>query len=130
MSFWRRNSSRKTKGRGETRLPEQIFIFTLLPWKSMAVILFHLMSTVLMTPFIALFFSVYSYNHSAHNGGADNITITGSAIFRTVQTYNPTRMEELYSHPAWWRMKLYIFHMIMITLYLIKLTLNSGKRML
>ena len=81
-------------------------------------------------PVITLFFLLYGYMYSLHNGGENGTKNLGSAVFETVKTYHQVRMEELYSHPAWWKTKQYIFHAIMITLYLTKLSLHMGKRTL
>ena len=72
----------------------------------------------------------YGYAYEIYSGGEKGTTNIGRIVSDLVWIYYQTRAIELYSHPAWWKLKEYMFHFIMVPAYLANLCIHLIRRSL
>ena len=102
----------------------------ILPWKAVLFILSHIMIILTMTPIFAAFCAFFEYFRPTHSAKMSNPEVSGQVFIDTMKIYYESRMDELYSHFAWWKVKQLIFHAIMISRYFHHLVINLGRNII
>ena len=102
----------------------------LLSWRAPMFIIYHLILTITMMSIFTVSCLHHNYAYSNFDEGIGGEKTRSTILAVTNKIYYQTRMEELYSHPAWWRVKHSLFHSTMIALYAYDLMSNAMKRFL
>ena len=70
------------------------------------------------------------HTHSSFISTLDVIETKSTALRDTVRVHYKTRIENIQSHQAWWKLKLAWLHSIMLPLHLLDHVSNTGKQTL
>ena len=97
-------------------------------WKALIFALFHVLFTMFSIPVLTIFCLIPAYMYSL-NGTVEDANMNNTAILSTINTYIQVRKDALTFHPAWWRLKISVFHTIMISRYIYSLFKYTGKNL-